>query len=100
MVMAVTYAYSNCNGVFIHDVLSYARIEPQVLQVEIHPYLTQDALVQYCKRIGLAITAYSSFGPQGYVEIDAHKGAGSLLEHSAITSIAEKSGKSRCNQSQ
>lgn len=44
--------------------LRYARIPPQVLQVELHPYLTQDALVQLVKHYGVALTAYSSFGPQ------------------------------------
>jgi len=55
---------SNCNGALIMDVLRYARIEPQVLQVEHHPYLTQEALLSFAKEIGIAVTAYSSFGPQ------------------------------------
>jgi D-xylose reductase len=51
----------------ILDVLRYARIEPQVLQVELHPYLTQEPLVNWVKLFGIALTAYSSFGPQvGY----------------------------------
>ena len=55
---------SNFNGSLVLDVLRYARIPPQVLQVELHPYLTQDALVQLVKCHGIALTAYSSFGPQ------------------------------------
>jgi D-xylose reductase len=46
------------------DVHRYARIEPQVLQVELHPYLTQEPLVEVTKLLGIPITAYSSFGPE------------------------------------
>lgn len=58
------FYFSNCNGSLILDVLRYARIEPQVLQVELHPYLSQEPLVKLVKLLGIAITAYSSFGPQ------------------------------------
>jgi len=69
--------------------MKYARIEPQVLQIELHPYLTQQPLVDLCKILGIAVTAYSSFGPQSYVELGADKGAPSLLEHNAIADIAK-----------
>lgn len=55
---------SNIQGALILDVMRYARIEPQVLQVEIHPYLTQEPLLKLAKTLGIAVTAYSSFGPQ------------------------------------
>ena len=54
---------SNVQGSLLIDVLRYARIPPQVLQVEIHPYLTQEPLVKLAQLHGLAVTAYSSFGP-------------------------------------
>ena len=75
--------------------MKYARIEPQVLQIELHPYLTQQPLVDLCKILGIAVTAYSSFGPQSYVELGADKGAPSLLEHNAIADIAKAHKKSR-----
>ncbi|RDB28951.1 putative NAD(P)H-dependent D-xylose reductase xyl1 [Hypsizygus marmoreus] len=81
---------SNCNGSIILDVLRYARIEPQVLQVELHPYLTQDALVNLAKTLGIALTAYSSFGPQGYIELDMDKNAPSLMSHGTVIAIAQK----------
>jgi len=88
--LAKNIGLSNCTGSLILDVLRYARIEPQVLQVEIHPYLTQDALVQLVKTLGIALTAYSSFGPQGYVELQMDKGLPSLMDHDSVTSIAKK----------
>ncbi|KAF9469857.1 NADP-dependent oxidoreductase domain-containing protein [Collybia nuda] len=81
---------SNCNASLILDVLRYARIEPQVLQVELHPYLTQEPLVKTVKALGIAITAYSSFGPQGYVELGLDQGAPGLMEHGTVTAIASK----------
>ena len=61
---AIKNHFSNCSGSLILDVLRYARIEPQVLQVELHPYLVQTALVDLAKALNIAVTAYSSFGPQ------------------------------------
>ncbi|KAJ7922536.1 hypothetical protein B0H13DRAFT_1560239, partial [Mycena leptocephala] len=36
--------HSNCQGSLL-DIFRYARIKPQFLQVELHPYLTQEGLV-------------------------------------------------------
>jgi len=91
--LAKNIGISNFSSSIIQDLLRYARIEPQVLQVELHPYLTQVALVNYANTIGLAITAYSSFGPQGYVELGMDRGQASLMTHSTVTEIASKHGK-------
>jgi diketogulonate reductase-like aldo/keto reductase len=87
--------FSNCQGSLILDIMRYARIKPQVLQVELHPYLTQDALVRLAKELGLAITAYSSFGPASYIELAMDRGAPSLLTHNVIASLASGYKKSR-----
>ena len=71
------------------DIHSYARYEPQVLQVELHPYLTQEPLIKLAKDcLGMIITAYSSFGPQSWVELGGDMGADSLFKHDTITKIA------------
>lgn len=75
--------------------LRYAKYEPQVLQVELHPYLSQEALVKLCKTLGIALTAYSSFGPQSYLELGMGKGSPSLLEHHVISNIAAAHDKSK-----
>ncbi|KIY51302.1 Aldo/keto reductase [Fistulina hepatica ATCC 64428] len=84
---------SNCSGSIINDMMTYARYEPQVLQVEMHPYLNQEALVQMAKSLGMAMTGYSSFGPQGYIELQMDKGVGSLFKNDVIVGIAKKHGK-------
>ncbi|KAJ7823757.1 Aldo/keto reductase [Mycena leptocephala] len=85
---------SNCQGSLLLDILRYARIKPQVLQVELHPYLTQEGLVALAKQLGIAITAYSSLGPQGYYELSMDRGAPSLLTVDTVTSIAMQYNKS------
>ena len=76
--------------------MTYARIEPAVLQIELHPYLTQEPLLKLTRAIGMAVTAYSSFGPQSYIEIGMGKGVPSLLEHDVVKKIAQANGKSTC----
>jgi len=84
---------SNFSGSLLLDVLRYARLPPQVLQVELHPYLTQEPLIKLAKELGIALTAYSSFGPQSWEELGMGKNAESLLESSLIKSIGSKHGK-------
>lgn len=61
--LAKNIGLSNVQGSLLLDVLRYARIPPQVLQIEIHPYLTQEPLVKLAQLHGIAVTAYSTFGP-------------------------------------
>lgn len=81
---------SNFQGSLILDLLRYAKIQPAVLQVEHHPYLTQPALMDLCKLKGIAVTAYSSFGPSSFVELGWAKALTNtvLFEHKTVTGIA------------
>ncbi|KIP11677.1 hypothetical protein PHLGIDRAFT_99086 [Phlebiopsis gigantea 11061_1 CR5-6] len=92
--LAKNIGVSNFQGSLLVDLLRYARIEPSVLQVELHPYLAQKKLVALTKELGIAITAYSSLGPQSYLELGAHHSVPGLLSHNTVTSIAEATGKS------
>jgi D-xylose reductase len=87
---------SNFNCIAILDLLHYARIRPATLQIEHHPYLVQKALCDYAQGEGITITAYSSFGPQGYVEMDLKHAIKTphLFKHPVINKIAQAHGKS------
>ncbi|KAG2237070.1 4-dihydromethyltrisporate dehydrogenase [Thamnidium elegans] len=79
----------NCQAIL--DLLTYARIKPAVLQIELHPYLPQERLVKWVREQDIHITAYSSFGPTSYVDLtDSGKSYTSLLEHADVKSVAEK----------
>lgn len=87
---------SNTNGSLLLDLLRGASIKPAVLQIEHHPYLQQKEYVKWVQDQGIAVTAYSSFGPQSFVELN-HPKVGectALFKHNDIVSIAEKHGKS------
>jgi D-xylose reductase len=78
--------------------MRYARYEPQVLQIEHHPYLTQQPLIDLAKLLNIAVTAYSSFGSQSYIELGFKKDVTNLLEHNVVTSIAQARKKSGLQQ--
>eukprot|EP00511_Aplanochytrium_stocchinoi_P002594 CAMPEP_0204830648 /NCGR_PEP_ID=MMETSP1346-20131115/9039_1 /ASSEMBLY_ACC=CAM_ASM_000771 /TAXON_ID=215587 /ORGANISM="Aplanochytrium stocchinoi, Strain GSBS06" /LENGTH=701 /DNA_ID=CAMNT_0051961101 /DNA_START=131 /DNA_END=2236 /DNA_ORIENTATION=+ len=84
-----------CNvGVsMIRDILSYAKIKPAVLQVEIHPYNSQQVLLRYCRENGIAITAFSNLGASSYLELNMSTKADSCLEEECVRKLAEKHGK-------
>jgi diketogulonate reductase-like aldo/keto reductase len=81
---------SNFGAGLIHDMLTYARIKPAVNQVEMHPYCAQPALVAFCARHGITITAYSPLGTGDF------KGPNdpTLLEDKTLIDIAARHSKS------
>lgn len=71
------------------------RFQLLILWTEHHPYLVQNDLVDLCKAEDIAVTGYSSFGPQSFIELEWQKAydTPTLFEHDAVTSIAKKYGK-------
>ncbi|QDQ00154.1 aldo/keto reductase [Lysinibacillus fusiformis] len=56
---------SNHHEHHLQKLLAKANIAPMVNQVEVHPYLQQDALKAYCTEQGIAVTAWSPLGRGG-----------------------------------
>ena len=56
---------SNFTVPMIVDLLSYAKIPPAVNQVELHGYLQQQRLVEFCEVHGIVPEAYSPLGRPG-----------------------------------
>ncbi|XP_051866770.1 aldo-keto reductase family 1 member A1-B isoform X2 [Pristis pectinata] len=83
---------SNFNSRQIDEVIAAATIKPAVLQVECHPYLAQNELIEHCQKHGLIVTAYSPLGSSQrmWKAPDERE----LLEDADIKSIANKHGKS------
>ncbi|KAF8417232.1 NADP-dependent oxidoreductase domain-containing protein [Tirmania nivea] len=90
--LAKNIGISNYQGSLILDLLRYCRIRPSVLQIEHHPYLVQKDLIDLCKAEDIAVTGYSSFGPQSFLELQWQKAydTPTLFTNDAITTIAKK----------
>ncbi|WP_419885428.1 aldo/keto reductase [Paenibacillus sp. B-A-8] len=66
----------------LEDVMKDAEIKPMVNQVELHPYLSQQALLSFCKEQGIQLEAWSPLMQ------------GQLLDQPVLKQIAAKYGKS------
>ena len=75
-----------CNFTERHfvELLHNATTKPAVNQIELHPHLSQQALVTYCETAGIACEAWSPLGGDG----------GKLLDDPVLKQIAGKYGKS------
>ena len=80
----------NYNTGLIHDLISYSKIKPSVIQIESHPYLTQNKLLELCINNGISVTAFSPLGSIGYKEIWMDWNQKSLLEQDNILNRYKK----------
>ncbi|MEO0344884.1 MAG: aldo/keto reductase [Pseudomonadota bacterium] len=78
----------------VHDLMSYARIKPAMLQVESHPYLTQEKLLRLASMYDLPMTAFSPLGASSYKELDMATEQENVMNSAVVTEIAAKHGKS------
>jgi len=83
----------NYNSALLNDLMSYASIKPKDLQIESHPYLSQERLIRLAQSYGIHVTAFSPLGALSYLELDMASANESVLLHDAITSIAKIHGK-------
>ena len=56
---------SNHHAHHLEKLLAKANVAPMVNQVELHPYLQQDALKAFCRKHQIAVTAWSPLGRGG-----------------------------------
>lgn len=83
----------NFGTALIRDMQSYARIQPSVLQVEMHPYLTQQRLLRFCQEENITVTAFSPFGASSYVPLNMAGANESVLDDPEVIAIAGDLGK-------
>lgn len=91
--LAKSIGVSNYSLPLMMDLERYARIMPSTLQIEHHPYLTQKLLVDWCTEKNIHVTAYSSFGPMSYREMNMAEDVPLLFENPTVTDIAKKHNK-------
>ncbi|XP_074034563.1 aldo-keto reductase family 1 member A1 [Leptinotarsa decemlineata] len=91
---------SNFNAEQVQRIYDSAEIKPAVLQIELHAYLQQKEMRETCKKLNIAVTAYSPLGSPGANTHFSNKYNYSLndfpdiLGHPTVKRLAEKYNKS------
>lgn len=67
---------------------SFARVKPAVNQIEIHPFLPNEALVRFCQENGVLPEAYSPLGSQDQVPNTGEK----VRTNKTLNEVADRSG--------
>ena len=78
----------NYNTGLMQDLLSYARIKPAMLQIESHPYLTQEKLIRLCRQHDIDVTAFSPLGALSYLELEMAEQHESVLQQDVVLAVA------------
>jgi alcohol dehydrogenase (NADP+) len=69
-----------------------ARIRPVMNQIELHPYLQQPAMLDFCSRSGVFLTAYSPLGSMDRPSALKAADEPVLLADPAIAAVAQRNG--------
>ena len=83
----------NYNAGLLQDLMNYAATAPEVLQLEAHPYLTQERMIRFAQQKGLAVSAFSPLGATSYLELDMADAQELVLDHPTIREIADEASK-------
>lgn len=72
----------------LKQLLSFAEVKPHVNQIEIHPFLPNSTLVDFCFQHGILPAAYSPLGSQNQVPSTGEK----VRTNAALNEVAQRSG--------
>ncbi len=81
---------SNFGTTMLRDIMSYAKVPPAMLQIELHPYLTQEKLVRFCRESNIAVTGFSPLGAQSYFSLNMANADEAVIEQDVVKSIARQ----------
>lgn len=73
----------------IERISQAATIKPEMNQVELHPYLHQNELLDYCRQHNIHLTAYSPLGSGDRPDSMKKSDELNLLDNPVVTRIAE-----------
>ena len=84
---------SNFGVSLLRDLLAYGRVRPAVLQVELHPFLTQETLLRFCREEAIGVTGFSPLGAASYFSLGMARPEESLLDVPIVRHIAVRHGR-------
>lgn len=73
----------------LKKLLSYAKVVPAVNQIEIHPFLPNQELIDFCREHNILVEAYSPLGSQDQVPNTGEK----VRDNKTLNEVADRSGK-------
>jgi len=82
---------SNFNIKQLERILDSCTIKPQVVQVEAHPYFSQNTLLDWCKKHKIVLTAFCPLANNAHVF--RKEGDPNLLEDNVVLNIAKRHNK-------
>jgi alcohol dehydrogenase (NADP+) len=85
---------SNFNSEKLNELITFGRIAPEMNQIELHPFLPQKKLVNFCRSNGILLTAYSPLGSGDRSASIKKPDEPSLLENPIVLEIASLHGAS------
>lgn len=83
---------SNFSVAKLDGLTGSARMKPEMNQIELHPYLQQPSMMDYCRTKGILLTAYSPLGSVDRPSALKAEDEPVLLEDAVIGRIAERRG--------
>ncbi|ESA32733.1 aldehyde oxidoreductase [Leptolyngbya sp. Heron Island J] len=83
---------SNFSTAKLQDLLENARLKPEMNQIELHPYLQQPTMLDFCQANTIYLTAYSPLGSSDRPDSLKADDEPVLLENSTIVAIAKQHG--------
>nr|POF04153.1 glycerol 2-dehydrogenase (nadp(+)) [Quercus suber] len=79
---------SNWTVANLQDMLTWCKVKPTINQIEIHPFLPNEELVEFCLKNEILPAAYSPLGSQNQVPSTGEK----VNTNATLNRIAEKGG--------
>ena len=79
---------SNFSVPKLKELISQANIKPEMNQIELHPLLQQQSMLDFCNRENIFLTAYSPLGSKDRIPAFKAHDEPSLLENPVISEIA------------
>ena len=83
----------NFSSGLLHDLMAYSTVQPALLQIESHPFLTQQRLVRLAGQYGIAVTAFSPLGALSYVELEMASQQDTVLTAGVVQQAAARAGR-------